>query len=190
MKFAIFASGSGSNAEQILRAVQNDELDGTPAFVFSDQRDAGVLSKAQQYEVTTYQFSPKQFDSKAVFERALLEKLQIHEVEWIVLAGYMRLIGEVLLSNYEGNIINIHPSLLPHYPGLDAIGRRLTDGAKETGVTIHYVDRGMDTGPIIAQAALAIHPNESKQQLAMRIQQLEHQLYPKTLQTVFKEGEA
>lgn len=102
----------------------------------------------------------------------------------------MRLIGDVLLRHYEGRMVNIHPSLLPSYPGLDAIGQAIDDGATKSGVTIHYVDRGMDTGPIIAQQSLSIERGETKEQLTTRIQQLEHQLYPKTLQRVFKEGEA
>ncbi|GAJ98471.1 phosphoribosylglycinamide formyltransferase [Geomicrobium sp. JCM 19055] len=190
MRFAIFASGSGSNAARILQAVQSGDLEGVPQFVFSDRKDAGVLFKAEQYNVTAYQFSPKEYESKEEYEEALLKLLKEHRVEWVVLAGYMRLIGDVLLRHYEGRMVNIHPSLLPSYPGLDAIGQAIDDGATKSGVTIHYVDRGMDTGPIIAQQSLSIERGETKEQLTTRIQQLEHQLYPKTLQRVFKEGEA
>ncbi|GAK08880.1 phosphoribosylglycinamide formyltransferase [Geomicrobium sp. JCM 19038] len=190
MRFAIFASGSGSNAARILQAVQSGDLEGVPQFVFSDRKGAGVLFKAEQYNVTAYQFSPKEYESKEEYEEALLKLLKEHRVEWVVLAGYMRLIGDVLLRHYEGRMVNIHPSLLPSYPGLDAIGQAIDDGATKSGVTIHYVDRGMDTGPIIAQQSLSIERGETKEQLTTRIQQLEHQLYPKTLQRVFKEGEA
>ncbi|MBM7632155.1 phosphoribosylglycinamide formyltransferase [Geomicrobium sediminis] len=190
MRFAIFASGSGSNAARILQAVQSGDLEGVPQFVFSDRKDAGVLFKVEQYNVTAYQFSPKEYESKEEYEEALLKLLKEHRVEWVVLAGYMRLIGDVLLRHYEGRMVNIHPSLLPSYPGLDAIGQAIDDGATKSGVTIHYVDRGMDTGPIIAQQSLSIERGETKEQLTTRIQQLEHQLYPKTLQRVFKEGEA
>ncbi|EZH64641.1 phosphoribosylglycinamide formyltransferase [Bacillaceae bacterium JMAK1] len=190
MRFAIFASGSGSNAARILQAVQSGDLEGVPQFVFSDRKGAGVLSKAEQFNVTAYQFSPKEYESKQDYEEALLKLLKEHRVEWVVLAGYMRLIGDALLRYYEGRMVNIHPSLLPSYPGLDAIGQAIDDGATKSGVTIHYVDRGMDTGPIIAQESLSIERGETKEQLTTRIQQLEHQLYPKTLQMVFKEGEA
>lgn len=111
----------------------------------------------------------------------IAEKLQDLEVEWIFLAGYMRLIGETLLSQYEGRIVNIHPSLLPDFPGKDAIGQAYRAGVSKTGVTIHYVDEGMDTGPIIAQEEIERLPEETEEQLKTRIQAVEHRLYPNVI---------
>lgn len=112
----------------------------------------------------------------------------MYEIEWIFLAGYMRLIGSTLLHAYEGKIINIHPSLLPKFPGLDAIGQALENKASVTGVTIHYVDEGMDTGPIIAQESLPIYSNESRDSLTERIQTIEHQLYPEVIKQLIKQS--
>ena len=117
-------------------------------------------------------------------KQAILQELKELEVEWIVLAGYMRLIGDTLLTAYPNRIVNIHPSLLPSFPGKDAIGQALAHGVKVTGVTVHYVDAGMDTGPILAQQAVEVVEGD-REKTEQRIHAVEHELYTKTLQQLF-----
>lgn len=177
MRVAIFASGSGSNFQAIVEAVQHGELDLEVALLFCDQPEAYVIERAKLCHIPVISFSPKAFASRQVYEEKLLEVLQDAEVEWLILAGYMRLIGHGLLTAYPQRIINIHPSLLPAFPGLHGIRDAFEAGVKETGVTIHYVDEGVDTGPVIAQETVAILPNDSLETLEQRIHQVEHRLY-------------
>lgn len=181
-KIAVFASGTGSNYDAIMQAIERNELQADVALVVSDQPKAKVIEKAKSYGTKTFVFNPKDYPSKAAFEHAILDALRKAQVEWIILAGYMRLIGKTLLNEYEGKIINIHPSLLPAFPGLDAIGQAFQAGVKVTGVTIHYVDEGMDTGTIIAQQPVMIESRMSNEDLQVAIQKVEHHLYPKTIQ--------
>lgn len=129
---------------------------------------------------------PKDFENKAEYEQKLIQLLHSEEVEWIILAGYMRLVGPDLLNAYEGKILNIHPSLLPKYKGKDAIGQAFNSGDKETGSTVHYVDSGMDTGEIIEQRKCDIKPDDTKEALEERVKQLEYELYPSVIAKVIK----
>ena len=115
------------------------------------------------------------------YEQQILSRLQQERIGFVALAGYMRLIGPTLLSEYYGKIINLHPSLLPAFPGLDAVGQALEAGVKVTGVTVHFVDAGMDTGPVIAQQAVAIDDDDDHESLSQKIHALEHQLYPRII---------
>ncbi|AST89793.1 MULTISPECIES: phosphoribosylglycinamide formyltransferase [Sutcliffiella] len=184
IKMAIFASGSGSNFRAIVEACRNGSLEAVPTLLVCDKQDAKVVERANEENIPTFVFSPKEYESKVAFENAILHELRAHNIEWIVLAGYMRLIGATLLSAYPKKIVNVHPSLLPDFPGLDAVGQALKEGVGKTGVTIHFVDEGMDTGPIIAQGEVEILPFDTRETLQQRIQQLEHELYPKTLQNI------
>lgn len=188
-KLAVFASGTGSNFVAIQAAIEQGELDAEVVLVVSDQANALVLDKAKAFGVETFVFDPKAFTNKAAFESKIVEALHIKAVEGIILAGYMRLIGPTLLHAFEGRIINIHPSLLPSFKGLDAIGQAFEAGVKITGVTIHYVDAGMDTGRIIAQACVAIDGADTRAMLQTNIQQVEHKLYPETIQTLITKGD-
>jgi phosphoribosylglycinamide formyltransferase 1 len=183
---AIFASGSGTNFQAIVDAAKNGIVPARVALLVCDKPGAKVIERAERERIPTFVFSPKDYDSKAEFEQAILAELRKREIEFIALAGYMRLIGPTLLDAYEGKIVNIHPSLLPSFPGKDAIGQAYRAGVKVTGVTIHYVDEGMDTGPIIAQRAIAIHEGESLAQLEARIHKVEHELYPAVLKTLLE----
>jgi len=183
-KIAVFASGTGSNYDAIIAAIQAGELDCEVALLVSDKPAAKVIEKAKQNQTPTFVFDPKQYTDKAAFEQKIVEQLQVNNVDWIVLAGYMRLVGPTLLHQYEGRILNIHPSLLPAFPGLDAIGQASRAGVKITGVTIHYVDAGMDTGKIIAQEAVPVTNGITEAALQKQIQSIEHKLYPQTIQQV------
>lgn len=181
---AVFASGTGSNFEAIM--AQHDNLQCEIALLVCDQPEAKVLEKAERLGVPTFVFEPKKYDSKEAYEQEIIDKLHANQITWIFLAGYMRLVGKTLLQAFEGRTINIHPSLLPAFPGVDAIGQAFEAGVKITGVTIHYIDEGIDTGPIIAQEALEILPEDTKETLQNRIQEIEHRLYPTVIRQLLK----
>lgn len=183
-KFAVFASGSGTNFQAIYDAVQEGKLTGEAVLVVTDKPDAFIVERAEKAGIATLAIKPSSFSSKSAYEQAILEKLTELNVEWIVLAGYMRLIGDVLLEAFPNRIINIHPSLLPAFPGKDAIGQAMEHGVKVTGVTVHYVDAGMDTGTIIAQQAVEVVEGD-RVQTEKRIHDVEHALYTKALQQLF-----
>lgn len=176
-KLAVFASGNGSNFETIVQATRDGRLQGAEvALLVCDKPSAHVLERAARLGIPAYAFDPKSFADKAAFETVIVEKLRALDISLVVLAGYMRLVGSVLLSAYEGKMINLHPSLLPAFPGKDAIGQALAYGVKVTGVTVHYVDDGLDTGPIIAQLPVAVEQDDTHDSLAARIHQAEHRL--------------
>lgn len=184
-RIAIFASGSGSNFQSIADCINRGKLQAEIVLLVCDRPSAFVIERAKKENIPTFVFSARDYENKVAFETAILQQLQENKVEFIVLAGYMRLIGETLLASYSHKIVNIHPSLLPAFPGKDAIGQAFDAAVKVTGVTIHYVDEGMDTGPIIDQKAVEIKNDDSKETLQHRIQETEHWLYPEVLQRIF-----
>ncbi|WP_419882851.1 phosphoribosylglycinamide formyltransferase [Peribacillus sp. B-H-3] len=183
-KIAVFASGSGSNFQAIADEIKAGGLKAEISLLVCDRPGALVLERASGEGVNVFCFSPKEYESKEMFELEILSALSEHEAEYIVLAGYMRLIGHTLLQKFPQKIINIHPSYLPAFPGKDAIGQAFDAGVKETGVTIHYVDEGMDTGPAIAQRKVPVLPGDTKEALQKRIQAVEHELYPQVLNKI------
>jgi formyltetrahydrofolate-dependent phosphoribosylglycinamide formyltransferase len=183
-KIAIFATGSGSNFQAIIDAIESGSLNTEVCLLVCDKPGAFVLERAAKHHIPTFIFSAKNYPNKIAYELAILDELKQREVEFLVLAGYMRLIGATLLHEFEGRIVNIHPSLLPQFPGLDAIGQALAAGVKVTGVTIHYVDAGMDTGPIIEQQEVEVVQDETLETLQAKIHAIEHKLYPAVLQRV------
>lgn len=187
-KIAVFASGQGSNLQALIDAIALGELPASIELVVSDRPRAHALKRASEAGIPTLAVNPKDYRDKAHYEGIMAEKLENLQVEYLVLAGYMRLIGPTLLDRYVRKIINIHPSLLPLFPGLDGIGQALAAGATETGVTVHYVDAGMDTGPIIAQECLKLTPGESRASVEERIHAVEHRLYPQVLKQIFTGG--
>ncbi|KAB2331190.1 phosphoribosylglycinamide formyltransferase [Cytobacillus depressus] len=181
-KMAVFASGSGTNFQAIIDAVQNDELQADILLLVCDKPNAFCIERAVKGKIPQFIFAAKEYPNKEAYEKVILQKLKELNVEYIILAGYMRLIGQTLLQAFEGKIINIHPSLLPAFPGKNAIGQALEARAKVSGVTVHFVDEGMDTGPIIAQQKVEISSEETKESLEEKIHAIEHQLYPAVLQ--------
>ncbi|AXI00066.1 phosphoribosylglycinamide formyltransferase [Sporosarcina sp. PTS2304] len=185
VRMAVFASGSGSNFAALEAACRAGDLSAEIALLVTDQPDAYVTERAQQAGIPVAAFRPREFDTKSAYEQAVLKALQEAQVEWLLLAGYMRLIGPDLLQAYPEKIINIHPSLLPSFPGKDAIGQAVAAGVKVTGVTVHLVDEGMDTGPILAQQAVDVIDGDVEK-TATAIHEVEHGLYVRTLQDVLK----
>lgn len=186
MKIAVFASGNGSNFEAIAKSMNQGKIEGAIVLVFSDRTEAYVLERAKSLQIPVRSFSPKQFTNKVEYEKEILKELKAKEVELLVLAGYMRLIGPTLLNAYPNRILNIHPALLPEFPGLHGIRDAFEAGVKQTGVTVHYVDNGVDTGPILAQKRVNIEENETLASLELKIHQAEHQLYPEVIQDVIQ----
>lgn len=180
---AVFASGSGSNFEAIVNAYNRGELNATPAVCVCDKPGAGVIERARRLGIPVIVASPKDFDSKADYEAFLAERLSELDIDLICLAGYMRLIGPVLLGRFAGRIINIHPSLLPAFKGAHAIKDAFEYGVKVYGVTIHYVDETLDGGKIISQEAFPYEDSDIDE-LETKIHALEHRLYPLTINRV------
>ncbi|WP_337019514.1 phosphoribosylglycinamide formyltransferase [Oceanobacillus massiliensis] len=178
VKAAVFASGTGSNFQAIMDA---EQLSCEIVLLVCDKPGASVLEKAKRQNVPTFVFDPKLYSSKEAYEQELVQRLRNANVSWIFLAGYMRIAGPTLLRAFEGKIINIHPSLLPAFPGKDAIGQAFKAGAAVTGVTVHYIDEGIDTGPIIAQETVEVLETDTEATLKERIQQVEHELYPRVI---------
>lgn len=182
MRIAVFASGSGSNFSAIIQAIKDQRLTGVEmALLVCDRQGAYVMQRAEQESIPVFSFQPKEFVDKAAYEEAILQELEKEQIDLVVLAGYMRLVGPTLLTAFEGKIINLHPSLLPSFTGKDAIGQAIEYGVKLTGVTVHFVDAGMDTGPIIAQRVVVIEPEDTRESLTTKIQAQEHQLLPEVM---------
>lgn len=173
---AIFASGNGSNFQSLVDAEKSGRLNGRIKFLVSDRPNAYVNTRAKNEEVSTFSFKAKGYESKKEYEEIIVKTLLSENIDLIVLAGYMRLVGETLLSAFSNKIINLHPSVLPAFPGKDAIEQALNYGVKVTGITIHFVDEGMDTGPIIQQRIVSIEQKDNLETLTKKIHQAEHQL--------------
>lgn len=179
---AVFASGSGTNLQVLLDHMREGTLDGVEiALVISDKPGSLAMERAQRADIPAVGLVPKEFPDKTAYETKILEELTAQTIDFIVLAGYMRLVGPTLLEPYRGRILNLHPSLLPSFPGKDAIGQALAAGVPYTGVTVHFVDEGMDTGPIIAQEKVVIDEGETRETLTPKIQSVEHRLLPQVV---------
>ena len=184
-KLAIFASGNGSNFEALAAACQSGEIEARVALCVCDKAGAYVIERAAKYGVETLVFNPKAFGSKAEFERMIADKMDSLGIDLVCLAGYMRIIGEEMLSRYGGKIINIHPSLLPAFVGAHAIQDAFEYGVKVFGVTIHYVDQTLDGGKIVAQVAVPYEGSDIDELEAM-IHKAEHRLYVDTVNKLIK----
>ena len=180
-RVVVFISGSGSNMVSLAKACQAADFPAEIVCVISDKASAGGLEKARGMGIPTLVFERKTYVSKAEHEGAILAALGEIAPDIICLAGYMRLISEDFIAPYEGRIINIHPSLLPLFPGLNTHQRAIDSGMKISGCTVHFVTEGMDEGPTIAQGAVPVISGDTADTLAARILTVEHQLYPLTL---------
>jgi len=182
-QIAIFASGNGSNAQAIIDACKKGIIKADVAIIITDNPNAFVIKRAEKENINCKVFKPKVFTDKGSYETEILKLLAALNIDWIVLAGYMRLIGTVLLTAFPKKIINIHPSLLPKYKGLNAIKQAIDNNDNELGATIHYVDAGMDTGEIIEQEKITIEDlNLPIEEIEAMVHNVEHKLYVTTLQ--------
>lgn len=184
LRIAVFASGQGSNFQAIVDAMQEKKLDVSIELLVCDKPLAPVVARAQQAGVEAFVFKPKDYASREAYEEEILAMMQQKQVDLVVLAGYMRIITSVLVEPYYGRMLNVHPSMLPSFPGVNAIGQALDYGVKVTGVTVHFVDGGLDSGPIVAQRAVTIEEGDTEEILAARIHTIEQQLYPQVIQWI------
>lgn len=179
-RLAVFASGSGSNYEAIAAACADGRLDAEVVLLVCDKPGAYVLKRAEMFGTPVFSFSPGNYASKAAFETEIAGRLDDLGVDLVCLAGYMRIIGDVLLSRYGGRIVNIHPSLLPAFRGAHAVEQAVEYGVKVYGITIHWVDESLDGGRIIAQRAFEYDGNDPEEVHRLG-QVIEHQLYVETI---------
>ena len=186
LKLAIFGSGSGTNCQAIIDAVEAGKLDAEIKCVLSDVADATILERARKHNIPAIWFDCAPFKTKLDGEGELkvLKILEKHDVDYIALAGFMRIVKEGLLNAYSGRIINIHPSLLPSFPGLDSGKQAYDYGVKFTGCTVHFVDAGVDSGSIINQKCVAIEDSDTLDSLMEKIHAQEHIAYPEALQWI------
>jgi len=178
---AIFVSGSGTNMENLARKVQLGELNCEIALVLCDNPNAFALTRAAQFKLETFVIERKNFKSKAEFDSKITEKLKEKKVEAIFLAGFMRILGPEFVRAWRWKILNIHPSLLPKYPGAHAIKDAFEAKEKGTGVTVHFVDEEIDSGPVILQRRVPIKSNDTLESLEVRVHAIEYELYPEAV---------
>lgn len=186
-RIAVFASGSGTNFEAIAKACLEGRIDAEVVLCVVDKPGAKVVGRAARFNVPVFEFNPKEYGSKAAFETVIADLMDEAQVELVCLAGYMRLIGNVLLGRYGGRIINIHPALLPAFKGAHAIRDSFDYGVKVYGVTIHFVDESLDGGKIISQEAVPYSGNDIEE-LETLIHAAEHRLYPATIASLLGDG--
>jgi phosphoribosylglycinamide formyltransferase-1 len=191
VKLGVLASGRGSNLQAIIDAIEAGRLDATLAVVVSNKRDAQALERARKHGAPDVFLDPKLYagqpDSREAYDRAVLDVLRKHGVELVLLAGYMKIVTPVLVKAYEDRMMNIHPALLPAFPGLDVQKKALEHGCKLSGCTVHFVTEGVDEGPIIIQAAVPVLDSDTPESLSDRILEQEHKIYPRAVQ-LYAEG--
>jgi phosphoribosylglycinamide formyltransferase-1 len=180
----VLVSGSGTNLQAILDAVASRTLDARVAVVISNVDKVGALERARLAGVETRVVDHRPFGSRQAFDEAVVQVLREHGVEVVVLAGFMRLVTEVLLEAFPMRVVNVHPGLLPAFPGVHAQRQALDYGARVAGCTVHFVDGGTDTGPVIAQAVVPVLEQDSEAALVARILVKEHELLPQVLQWI------
>jgi phosphoribosylglycinamide formyltransferase 1 len=191
LRVAVLASGRGSNLQAVIDAIEAKRVDARIVVVISNKQDTPALQRARKHGLNDLFVDSKPFagrpDSREAYDRKLLEVLHLHRVELVLLAGYMKIVTSVLVNAYANRMMNIHPSLLPSFPGLDVQKKAIEWGCKLAGCTVHFVTEGVDEGPIILQAAVPIMDQDTPETLAARILEQEHKIYPCAVQ-LFAEG--
>ena len=188
-RIAFLVSGSGTNMANLIQRIRSGEIQADPAVVISNKPGVKALEKAAALRVKTVVIDHKAFADRAIFDKALEECLEKHKIDLVVLAGFMRVLTEGFVKKYYGRLINIHPALLPAFPGAHAIRDAWEAKVKETGVTVHFVDSGVDTGPIILQRKVLVLPGDTLETLEARIHSLEYEIYPEALKLVLAKKE-
>jgi phosphoribosylglycinamide formyltransferase-1 len=184
LKLGVMISGSGTNLQALIDACKSDDYPAEIAVVISNKLAAKGLDRAKAAGITAIGISHKDFETRDAFEDAIHTKLKDHEVELVCLAGFMRILNMEFVSKWKDRMINIHPSLLPSYKGLHTHARAIEDGARFGGCTVHFVRPEMDDGPIILQAAVPIHPEDTEESLIQKVLTYEHQLYPAAVKII------
>lgn len=184
LNIAVFASGRGSNFQSIIDSVKAGEIPADIKILISDNQAAGALKRAEREGIENIFINPDHFETKKDYEEELINILEGVEIDLVVLAGYMRILSPLFVKHFKNRIVNIHPSLLPAFRGLDAQKQAVDYGVKYSGCTVHFVDQGMDTGPIIMQAVVPVKDDDSADDLAARILKEEHRIYPESIKLI------
>ena len=180
-RLALFGSGRGSNGEAIYKAIEAGHIEGEIVLIISDRPNVGIVEKGYTWQIPVYIIDPTVYAQKEEWAQAMLDVLASYAVDGVLLAGYMRVLPPTFVQAYRGNILNIHPSLLPAFTVLQAQKQALLKGVTYTGCTVHFVDEGMDTGPIIAQAVVPVYEDDTVDTLSTRILHEEHRIYPEAV---------
>ena len=186
-RIAVFASGFGSNLQALIDYIDNNDISGEIIFVFSNNKDAHALKRAKKHGIKTVLMNPEEFESRKHFDLKIIELLKKERIDLIVLAGYMLMLAPEFIAEFKNKILNIHPALLPSFKGTHGIEDAYRYGVKVTGVTVHFVDEGLDSGPIISQEPVCIDQNGGIEELEKKIHHVEHKIYPKAVK-YFCEG--
>mgnify|MGYP005841584731 CR=1 FL=1 len=187
LKLGVLASGSGSNLQAIIDKCESGELPAEVAVVISDRADAFALERARRAGVAAVFIDRKAYESASAFNADIARTLKEHGVELVVMAGYMRLLGREVLNAYPNRVLNLHPALLPSFPGAHGVADALAYGVKVTGVTVHFANEKFDDGPIILQEAVRVEEGDDEESLAARIHAVEHRILPEAIK-LFAEG--
>ncbi len=187
INIGVLTSGRGTNLQAIIEAVKEGKIEGRISVAISDNRDAFALKRAKQNNIETKYINFKNFKNREDYDKKIVEYLKKKDVDLVVLAGYMRILGSYFIKMYKNRIMNIHPALLPSFPGLHAQRQAVEYGVKVSGCTVHFVDEGVDSGPIILQKAVEVKDDDTEELLAERILKEEHQIYPQAIQ-LFSQG--
>lgn len=187
-RLGVLISGRGSNLQSIIDAVREGRLDATIAIVISNRADAAGLVRAREAGIEARWLNPRDHASRDAYDRALADALREHQVDLVCLAGYMRLVGAPLLEAFPHRVLNIHPSLLPAFPGLHAQEQALSHGVRITGATVHLVTPDLDNGPIVLQAAVPVLEDDTAESLSARILVEEHRIYPEAIRLILEGG--
>jgi phosphoribosylglycinamide formyltransferase-1 len=185
-RLAVLISGRGSNLQSIIDSIAAGDIDASIALVVSNRADAAGLKRARDAGIETVSLNPRDYADRDAYDRAIAELLRARDVTLVCLAGYMRLVGQPLLDAFPQRILNIHPSLLPAFPGLEAQRQALAHGARVTGATVHLVTNELDGGPIVLQAAVPVLPDDTVDTLSARVLVQEHRIYPEAIRIVLE----
>ena len=181
LKIGVLASGEGTNFQAIADFLKRSDTPGQLVMLISNRKDAGALRRASNEGIKNLYLAPRDYPNKTEYDKALISELQKEEVELVILAGYMKLLTALFIDAYPGKIMNIHPSLLPAFPGLDGVRQAMRYGVKITGCTVHFVDKGLDTGPIILQDSVPVLQEDTEETLQQRVHASEHRIYPRAV---------
>ena len=187
INIGVLASGRGTNLQAIIEAIEGGKIEGRISIVISDNSDAYALKRAKQYNIDTRYINFKSYKNREDYDKEIIKALEEKKIDLVVLAGYMRILSPFFINAYKNKIMNIHPALLPSFPGLHAQRQAVEYGAKVSGCTVHFVDEGVDLGPIVLQKSVEVKDDDTEELLAERILKEEHQIYPKAIQ-LFSEG--
>lgn len=187
ISLGVLISGSGTNLQAIIDAIEEKRLDAVIRVVISNKADAFGLVRAKNHRIATEVVDHRKFPSREAYDQALIDVLQSRQVELVVLAGFMRLLSPLFVRTFSNRIMNIHPSLLPAFPGLHVQRQAVEYGVRFSGCTVHFVNEECDEGPIIIQAAVPVFPDDTEESLSAKILREEHRIYPKAIQ-LYAEG--